>query len=168
MQWTSTRYACPGRRAPGKEYGCGRRVYIILFFCYKSIVSTLLLAPLSTVSSFLIPHPFAISLREGNATLVSRFSLQQRKQYTAMSLGFSPYSNMQLSAMKKFFRLSAIPLSFFVVVFILHYNINVFSRGLYKIIGLILDNYNEMWYTVCVIKFGGILYERNRRADQKI
>ena len=85
-----------------------------------------------------------------------------------MSLGFSPYSNMQLSAMKKFFRLSAIPLSFFVVVFILHYNINVFSRGLYKIIGLILDNYNEMWYTVCVIKFGGILYERNRRADQKI
>ncbi len=35
----------------------------------------------------------------------------------------------------------------------------------HKIIVFVLDNYNEMRYTVCVIKFGGILHERNRRTD---
>ena len=48
---------------------------------------------------------------------------------------------------------------------ILYYKNIVLSIAAHKIIVFVLDNYNEMWYTVCVIKIGGILHERNRRTD---
>ena len=82
-----------------------------------------------------------------------------------MSRGFRPYSKILLSTIKKFFRLPAILFSFLVVHLILYYKNIVLSIAAHKIIVFVLDNYNEMWYTVCVIKFGGILHERNRRTD---
>ena len=82
-----------------------------------------------------------------------------------MSRGFRPYSKILLSTIKKFFRLLALSFSFLVVYLILYYKNIVLSIATYKIIVFILDNYNEVWYTVYVIKFGGIRYERNRRTD---
>ncbi len=70
-----------------------------------------------------------------------------------MSRGFRPYSKILLSTIKKFFSLArhVALLSRCVFDIILQKNI-VLSIAAHKIIVFVLDNYNEIWYTVCVIK----------------
>lgn len=43
----------------------------------------------------------------------------------------------------------------------------IFQECYIKLIGFILDNYNDIWYAICVAKFEEILYECNRRQIKK-